>query len=293
MANSVMETGGSSVEALWNNFVRLGRDGMTTLVVPWLAIALIDFVFVGVSVLIIVATGGAEAGRGGLGMIQFIGFVQAVAVMTLRVALLHTLRDVAFRGPAAVRDFGAVAQDLARRLVPAFAITIVVGAVVTVGMMLCVLPGLVALFFLAFAPYLVVGKRMAIGEALAESVRWASSEWPVLLSALVVAFFATGILACVVGLISGFGAAPVLAMPAGLVGGWVVNTILGYVAFLWWGAAYVTAESNRQVDSLRQTAGSDRDRRPVPPAASPSVYEIDDLRPGQGSSFSDSDDGGS
>lgn len=254
----------SSIEALFKNFARLGRDGLTTLLVPWLAIAVIDFGFVAISIVIVLAAGSADPTTGAGLAVQIVGFVQALAVLSLRVALLKVLRDVAFDGPRVGPDYGGVARSIGKRLVPSFLITVVVGAIVAVGTALCVLPGLIALFFLAFAPYLVAATDSSIGGAIRESTRWAQREWVLLLTALVVGVIAVGIMACAAGVAGGLGARPAIAVPAGLIGGWVVNTIIGYVAFLWWGAVYVTAESRMQVESFRKTA---------PGGGSPGGYE--------------------
>ena len=250
------------LEDLWGNFVRLWRDGLTTLLAPWLTIALADLLFVGFSIGVVLATGGAEAGRGAMGVVQFIGVIQVVVIMTLRVALLWTLREVGFRGPTAVRSLGEVGETIFQRIGSALAITVVMGVILSVGFMLCVIPGVVALFLLAFAPYLVVAKGMGVVESLAESARWAQRQWAVLLTALVVAVVAAGALACVVGVIGGLGGRGPVPIAMGLLGGWAVNTVLGYVAFLWWGSVYLSAEEREQVEALQSTA-------PPPPAAAP------------------------
>ena len=244
----------TALEELWGNFVRLWRDGLTTLLVPWLTIALVDLLFVGVSIGVVLATGGAEPGRGAMGVVQTIGVIQGVLIMTLRVALLWTLREVGFRGPTAVRNLGDVARAVGQRLGSALGITVVMGVIVSVGLVLCVVPGLVALFFLAFAPYLVVAKGLGVVESLGESARWAQRQWAVLLTALVVAIVASGVLACVVGVIGGLGGQGSAPISMGLLGGWAVNTVLGYVAFLWWGAVYLSAEEREQVEALQSTA---------------------------------------
>ena len=254
MTNGVGQSGSSAIRSLGNNFVRLGRDGVATLLGPWLAIALVDFGFVAISIGALLIAGSAEPTTGVGVFIQLLTIVQVVAVMTLRVALLNTLRDVALGGPTAVGNLGAVVNDVRRRLGASFVITVVVGLIVSIGMVLCILPGLVALFFLAFAPYLVVARDMAVMESLRESARWAAREWMLLLTALVVAVVAVAALMMAAGVASAVGLRPSTGIAVGLIGGWAVNTLVGYLAFLWWGAVYVTAESRQQIQSLRETA---------------------------------------
>lgn len=279
MANGAARKGEVGLDALWDNFVRLGRDGVTTLLVPWMVIAFVDLVFVGISIAIYAAAGGARMGAGASIFTQLVTLLEVVVVMTLRVALLKVMRDVAFRGPVAVRTLQTVGLEMGRQLVPALAVTVVTGAAVAVGFALCVLPGVVALFFLAFAPYLVVARGLPLGEGLVESARWASRQWVLLLSALIIAVLAGGFMACTVGLVGSFGTGSALSAPAGMVAGWVANTVLGYIAYLWWGAVYVTADSAEQVTALKESAPR--------PTEMPSTYPYHG--PDQGSSSSSSD----
>ena len=257
MANVSTVDDRNSIEALFQNFVRLGRDGMSSLLVPWLVIAGIDFGFVALSVISVWIAGTAGVGTAGGVAMQVFAVLQGIVVLTLRVALLKTLRDVALQGPSAVYNLGTVARDVGSRIVPSLLITLAVGAIVALGMLLCVLPGLVALFFLAFAPYLVAAQGMSVVNGLRRSATWAAREWPVLLSAIIVAVLAGGLMGCVMGLLGSVTARDVIAVPAGLFGGWIVNTLFGYLAFLWWGAVYVTAESRQQVETFHKTAPVD------------------------------------
>ena len=253
MVERVEDRSKNSIEALFDNFVQLGREGTPSLLVPWLAIALVDFGFVALGVLTVWLFGTADPATAGGMIAQGIGVVQMVVILAFRVALLNTLRDVALGGAEAVRDWGAVAQDVFGRFWSSLSITIVFLLIVSIGFVLCVLPGLVALFFLAFAPYLVAARGDTILDGLRRSAIWATREWALLLSAVVVAVLALGLMGCVMGLLSGVFARDVLAVPVGLAGGWLVNTIIGYLAFLWWGAVYVTAESREQMETFRET----------------------------------------
>lgn len=283
MVESVNERERSPIEALFDNFVELIRDGSSALLGPWLAIALVDFGFVAIATLSVVAFGTAEAGTAGAMVVQIVGIVQGLAILTLRVALLNTLRDVAFGGPEAISSFGSVVRDIGDRLLSSFLIALALIIIVSVGFALCVLPGLVALFFLAFAPYLVAARGFGIGESLAESARWASRQWPLLLSAIAIAVIAGGLMACTMGVFSTVADPSIVAVPFGLVGGWLVNTIIGYLAFVWWGAVYVTAETTQQLETFRKTSPRDTGDRRQPPrerggGADTSIYRVPEDR---------------
>ena len=254
---------GGKIQELVDTFRRLFRDGLSMLALPWLAIAAVDLVFVGISIAVILAVG-AEVGRGGYGLVQFIGIIQAIVVLTLRIALLSVLREMAFKGPTAVTSYSEVLRLSGHRLGASLGITVVFGIALTVGLALCVLPGLLVLFFFAFAPFLVAAKGLGVFESLGESARWAQREWALLVTAFAVAFVALAGLACVTGVITAIGGQTVLAITFGLAGGWVVNTILGYLAFLWWGSVYVIAEEREQLYNLEASKPSTE----VPPAPS-------------------------
>lgn len=95
-----------------------------------------------------------------------------------------------------------------RDLGPYALVSIVVGVITAVGFLLCLLPGLVAIFFLLFAPYVVAdGASTDVGTALRRSVqlvRSAPGEVVVLLLGLI-GINIVGALLCGVGLLFTYG----------------------------------------------------------------------------------------
>jgi len=82
-----------------------------------------------------------------------------------------------------------------------FGFSIVFGLIVGIGLILCIVPGLVALAFFGLAPYYFIDRRMSIGEALKASREAATSRgfaMPIILSILV---GVAGVIACGVGLL--------------------------------------------------------------------------------------------
>lgn len=82
--------------------------------------------------------------------------------------------------------------------------SIVVGLIVSIGMALCIIPGLIAIFLLQFAVFFVVDKRVSLGEALSASSGLARVSVSNSLLTLVVSYAITyvGMLLCYVGLIA-------------------------------------------------------------------------------------------
>jgi len=259
MADNTTDAGGrppSGIDELGQNFSRLVRLGWGTVLIPWLVIAAVDLLFVLASVALIwgwstteaLPAGGVEAV-----LLQGISALEIAVVLTLRVLLLKALRDLAMLGPSAVGSLGRVLKGILPRVGPTFLVSITVGAIVTVGLALCVLPGLVALYFLAFAPYLVAVGQSRVGESLVRSATMARRHVVLLLTGFAVAAVFAGVMGCSLG-----ASAAMLQGSAGVAGGllvgWVLNTVLGYLAWLWWGAVYITAEQRDQAWRIRKSA---------------------------------------
>lgn len=81
--------------------------------------------------------------------------------------------------------------------------SIVVGLITAVGLVLCIIPGLVAIFLLQFAVFFVIDKRLGLGEALGASSSLSRSSVPNALLTLVVAYVLSyvGTILCGIGLI--------------------------------------------------------------------------------------------
>jgi uncharacterized membrane protein len=80
-----------------------------------------------------------------------------------------------------------------------FVFSIAFGLIVGVGLVLCIIPGLVALAFFGMAPYFFIDRGMSVGESLKASRQAATSRGfalPVVLSILV---GAAGLIACGIG----------------------------------------------------------------------------------------------
>ncbi|TXD39124.1 hypothetical protein FRC98_01600 [Lujinxingia vulgaris] len=248
----------TGMDELGQNFSRLVRLGWGTVLVPWLAIAAVDFVFVAVSAALI---WGQQAGdplpAGGMQaiLLQSISALEIAVVLTLRVLLFRVLRDLAMLGPSSVMSLRDVVRGMLARLGPTFLVNILVGAIVSVGLVLCVLPGLVAIYFLAFASYLVAVGQSGVLEALTRSATMARRHVAILLTGFAVAAVFAGVMGCSLG-----ASAAVIQGSAGVAGGllvgWVMNTVLGYLAWLWWGAVYITAEQRDQAWRIRKSAVS-------------------------------------
>ena len=83
---------------------------------------------------------------------------------------------------------------------------ILVGAIVIIGFVLLIVPGIIFLCKLAFTPYLVVDRKMAVIEAVKESWRMTNGHaWTVfLILLLAIPISVVGLLCLIVGIIPAF-----------------------------------------------------------------------------------------
>jgi len=78
-------------------------------------------------------------------------------------------------------------QNLGKYIV----VAIVFGILVFVGLVLCVIPGLLVIFFLQFAPWYALDKGYGVGEAFKASINVVKGNWLPVLIAMIVTAVAT------------------------------------------------------------------------------------------------------
>ncbi len=236
--------GMEEIHGLFDNFMALLRLSPRTLVVPWLITAAVDLLFVLASIgLAWVWSTPMDSGWGAMFVMRLFTALQFVVVYTARVALFGPMRRVLVSGEGAFPGgWQEMFRSIVPRLLPVFIVNLAVAAVVTVGLMLCVVPGVAALFFLAFAPYLVAACNRSVGVAFTESFRLAIDHWLVLVTAIVIAFGVSILLGAVT-----MGGAAVFAGMMGrgaivmsYLGMWVVHTVIGFFAWIYYGALYTS-----------------------------------------------------
>ena len=88
-------------------------------------------------------------------------------------------------------------------LVPYILTTIVVGLGLFVGIILCVIPGIIWLVLTAYAPLVALDKGVGPGEAISTSIDWVKNNAGRVILVLLVAYlvYTLGIIACCVGLL--------------------------------------------------------------------------------------------
>lgn len=185
---------------------------------------------------------------------SFVQLIFALIVAALFVGLYKPIRLLLVQGPGSVVGVGGALKLAWSRFLPALAITLIVGVCVAVGAVLCLLPGLVVLFFLVMAPYLVAAVDQDIGDSLRRSIDLAKTNVGVIIAGVGILIAVAIVLAIVQ-----FGLVAVSVSVLGLAVGtmvvapivFILGAAIGYLTFLFFGALYVTVETSASGEAIR------------------------------------------
>ncbi|MGC4936193.1 hypothetical protein ACLQ3C_21220 [Gordonia sp. DT30] len=121
-----------------------------------------------------------------------------LVIMYLSASMITGALRVADGQPVTVATF--LKPD---RLGPVVGTAIVVGLITAVGLVLCIIPGLIAIFLLQFSIFFVIDRRLSLGAAMSASSQLARSSVSNSLLTLVVAYVLSyiGTILCYIGLI--------------------------------------------------------------------------------------------
>ena len=151
--------------------------------------------------------------------IDLVGHGLAPALLALVLAYLTAsawsgaLRAAAIEAAGGTTDFGSNVTYGFRRGVPLWGWSLLVGLTVAVGTVLCVVPGLWALFALSLIAPVTVFER---GNSYTRSIRLTHSRFGPALGRLVLAWLVVAVYTCVVGCLGGL---VLLAFGADVAGG--------------------------------------------------------------------------
>lgn len=143
-----------------------------------------------------VTTSDIGTGSAILGIVLYL--LVFVALIYLSASMIAGALRVADGQPVTVATFLKP-----ERLGPVIGTAIVVGLITAVGLVLCVIPGLFAIFLLQFAIFFVIDQRLSLGAALKASSQLARSSVSNSVLTLVVAYVLSyvGAFLCYIGLI--------------------------------------------------------------------------------------------
>lgn len=188
------------------------------------------------------------------GLVRFVSAFAIVAIVAIRIGLSRSIRAILVDGPDAVAGPSAAFADAKKGFWSIVGITLVCGVAIGVGMVLCILPGLAAMFLLLAAPYLVAVGASDFGSSFQRSYELTTKNTGPLIGVLLTV---AGTMAVLIGL--SFGLRYVLTMSFGLAAAMFaepVTLLLAEAAGLFWwpfvGAALVTVETAYRGVPLRK-----------------------------------------
>jgi len=182
-----------------------------------------------------------------------IGGIGSFAIGVVLTGLLRVARRLLLEGPGAAQPVGPTLREATRDWISLALASLVYGVAVAVGMVLCIIPGLVAAFFLAFVPYLVSTQGLDIGASLTRSVELAQKHVvPLLIAVAIYVVVALGVIAAIAVLTFIANAALGPAAGAAFTSpvSFLISTIASYVGWLFFASALVTidaAESGTEI----------------------------------------------
>ncbi len=146
--------------------------------------------------------GGGEAreGAAAVSVLGVLGFIYTILIVNpIDYGILFAYLKAARNDKLEIRDM----FEAFRNYWNAVLANLLVGAIVIVGFFLLIIPGIIFACKLAFTPYLVVDRRMAVIEAVKESWRMTNGHaWTVfLIGLLAIPISIVGLICLVVGII--------------------------------------------------------------------------------------------
>jgi len=169
----------------------------------------------------------------------------SLVIGAVMLGLYRPIRMALVQGPEALGGTGALLKLAYTGFLPKLGIMLVVGIAIGIGLVLCIVPGVLAAYFLCLAAYLVAAVDQPIGDAIRRSIELAKTNLVPLIVAIVV-------YVVVIGVATGIGATlgAVLTATLGAIGLLVAQPIaalvgvaVGYVGFVFFGAVAVTVET--------------------------------------------------
>lgn len=220
----------------------------------WVGIFAIDFLFVLFA--IVVSAVSFEGVFGSATEFVFYGLtgvnvIRGVIMTALRASLFAPLKQMLVQGPQSVDGIGGVAKSALSRAIPVAITSVIVSVIVGIGVVFCVIPGLVAGFLLMMSTfYAAVGHNPI--EALTESFESAKKYWALLLGAVAVVIFVTGLIV-IGGSITSAISIAILKEYAFIgiqLGNWLITALLGVVIWIVTGAVFVTIDTAESGESI-------------------------------------------
>ena len=238
-------TGDASVDEVIENVKRVFRAFQGQLMVAWLALAGVTLIFAVIEMTFALLSSVVGVGIFGLLVVpvSLVGGLAGLVVLAAQFSLYSPLRQKIFAGfdPG---DWQTAIKSNLSSVVRILLTILVLGVGTGVGMMCCVIPGLVVAFFGSMAPYLMATRpELDMVDAFKRSYVLAKRYWMIFVVTIGALMGA--------GLIAGcfFGAAGTMNTMLGSFGSvlapgfnWVGATLFQLGIFCVWGGVFITVD---------------------------------------------------
>lgn len=249
------------VHAVNQRFMRLLNAENSPLTAVWGVVAGLSLLSTMVTAFVQVSTGApmlhelfdpdalmrASEAQSGSNLIALIAYPLTLLICTVYYGSMRVIGEVDRRGGGV--SFGEGGSLILERFIPTGIATLLFFLATFVGSMCCVVPGLVAMFFLYLAPYIVAARGESVGSAISQSTDWAKRHWVLLLMICGIAMVGGlgFVLIQTVALALFHGALGTTGVYLGYLATWCFAAVVGYFMWLYTGSVLVTidrAEAN-------------------------------------------------
>lgn len=245
----------ATVEAVHLRFGRLLSRKDTPLVKTWAVVALAGLVMTMLSAAVQMKLGtpmlhelfdpevmqryAARQQGNSFSALSLLMYPLSLLVSTLYYSSLNVVREVDMSSSS--MSFADARAIITERFLPVGLAVIAMMLAASLGMMCCLVPGLVAMFLLYLAPYLVATGE-SVGESLSLSSQLARKHWLVLVLVGVVGLVAgIGFLFVQSAALAFFGSSlATTGIVIGHIATWAFSSVVGYFLWLYTGSALAT-----------------------------------------------------
>lgn len=251
----------ATLDSVIDNFKLLLGRTRGPMLYGWLIAGALDFVFVVIAVVLgLVLLGGLGAGGKtgnmvalGAGAAGLMSIVALILVNAMRTAFYRPMRMILVHGSHTVPDVKAFLKIALERAVPVFFVTILGTLIVIGGMLMCIIPGLVAAFLLMPANYIAATRDdLSTTECLREAYEMARAN---------VGLLFVGIGALIgVGMVVGGGSVVFGSIASAVFGAygevvvqfieWGLQVVVGFFGWLAVGSMFITIDCAESGESI-------------------------------------------
>lgn len=176
-------------------------------------------------------------------LLGLLNYPLTILAMAMYNSGFRPMRIIEKRGPDSL-SFAELRQEMFSNFGTTALVSFVYMLLGGLGLMCCVLPGLIAMVVFLPAPYIAAAMGFGVNASLSESSHWIKRHWLLLFVAVLVNILSAGFIVAVQ-----FFAAPAFMGMFGNMGiliangaAWLLGSIVGYFGWMFSGSVYITID---------------------------------------------------